>query len=333
MSREKTMADFKGATRTEGPSLIERAAEIYDFKTALRHGPAAAVAAPVVVPVAAAVTAPVAEAKPMAAAAVAPAAVAAPAPIAPVARTAPNPDAEYHALDRAALREEGFVDPTGAPTSLSEEFRIVKRQLLGGVFAPDAAPRDRLVLVNSAHPGDGKTWLTINLALSLSAEQDSEVLLIDGDFGNPALARRLGLPDGPGFMDALADPSVDVADLIVRTDVPNLSILRAGRQLHNDTEILASDRTRAVLDSLVAGHPRRIVLFDSPPALAASAASELARHVGMVLLVVRADRTSDVALRDAVQLLSACPNIRAVLNGVKFSSSGRLFGAYYGKRS
>jgi Mrp family chromosome partitioning ATPase len=119
----------------------------------------------------------------------------------------------------------------------------------------------------------------------------------------------------------------------MRTDIPSLSVLPAGRQVNNDTEVLASDRTRAVFDRLVEGRPRRIILLDSPPALAASAASELARHVGLVLMVVRADRTSDVALRDAVHLLAACPNIRAVLNGVKFSSSGRLFGAYYGKRN
>lgn len=241
--------------------------------------------------------------------------------------------APQHSLDRETLRAEGFVDPAAPPTSLSEELRIVKRQLLARAFAPDASARDRLILVNSAHPGDGKTWLTINLALSLSAERDIDVLLVDGDFGKPALSRQLGLPAGPGFMDALADPDIDIADLVIPTDMPHLSVLRAGRQLNDDTEVLASDRTQALLDSLVAGHPRRIVLFDSPPALAASAASELARHVGMVLLVVRADRTSDVALRDAVQLLSACPNIQAVLNGVKFSSSGRLFGAYYGKRS
>lgn len=289
-------------------SLIERAAEIYDFGAALRYGPAAALSQPVVEKSADEVAADV---------------------CAPPAHDREH--AEQHALDMDALRREGFLNPTGAPTSLSEEFRIIKRQLLSGLFEPDAKARDRLVLINSAHPGDGKTWLTINLALSLSAERDLEVLLIDGDFGNPSLSRRLGLPEGPGFMDALADPSVDVANLIVRTDIPSLSVLRAGRQLHNDTEILASGRTRAVLDSLVKGHPRRIVLFDSPPALAASAASELARHVGMVMLVVRADRTSDVALRDAVQLLSACENIQAVLNGVKFSSSGRLFGAYYGK--
>jgi len=295
-------------------SLIERAASIYDFGAALRDGSAVPVPVPPAVPT----------------------------PEegmdAPQAGTGTLPPmwearGDFHALDREGLIREGFVDPAGPPTGLSEELRIMKRQLLARAFAPDATPRDRLVLINSAHPGDGKTWLTINLALSLSAERDIDILLVDSDFGKPSLCRQLGLPDGSGFMDALVDPTLDVARLAIRTDLPNLSVLRAGRHLNDDTEVLASDRTRAVLDSLVAGNPRRIVLFDSPPALAASAASELARYVGLILLVVRADKTSDVALRDAAHLLSACPNIHAVLNGVKFSSSGRLFGAYYGKRS
>ena len=290
-------------------SLIERAAELYDFGTALRQLPVVEPEAPA--PNAVHTTLSALEQV--------------------VARPAPQPGM-VHMLNRETLRRDGFIDPDSPPTSLSEEFRIVKRQLLAQANAPGATARDRLVLVNSAHPGDGKTWISINLALSLSAERESEILLVDGDFGKPSVAAQMGLPDGPGFMDALADPTIDVADLILRTDMPSLSVLRAGRQINNDTEMLASDRTRAALDSLVEGHPRRIVLFDSPPALAASAASELARHVGMVLLVVRADRTSDVALRDAAHLLSACANIQAVLNGVKFSSSGRLFGAYYKKR-
>lgn len=286
-------------------SLIERAADIYDFGTALRHGPAAAAAQPL----------PVLEEH---------------APSLPPVREMRG---ACHSLDWEQLAADGLLDPEGPPTGLSEEFRIIKRQLLAQAFAHGGSLRDRLVLISSAHPGDGKTWTATNLALSLSVESDIDVLLIDGDFGKPSLCNRLGLPDGPGFMDALVDPSLDVADLVVRTDLPSLAVLRAGRQLHNDTEVLASERTSALLDSLVRGHPRRIVLFDSPPALAASAASELARHVGMVMLVVRADRTSDAALRDAVQLLSACPNIQAVLNGVKFSSSGRKFGAYYKKRA
>lgn len=292
-------------------SLIERAADVYDFDTARRHGPAVAIANPV-------------------------ASTPAPALVERV-ETVPAPARAFagarHDLDRARLAEDGFLNPQGPPTGLSEEFRIIKRQLLAQAFAPDASPIDRLILVNSAHPGDGKSWTAINLALSLSAESDIEVLLIDADFGKPSICAQLGLPNGPGFMDALVDPAQDLDSLTLRTDIPTLHILPGGRQVHNDTEVLASERTRALLTSLVAANPRRIVLFDSPPALAASAASELARHVGTVLLVVRADRTSDVALRDAVQLLSACPNIQAVLNGVKFSSSGRLFGSYYKKRA
>lgn len=282
------------------PSLIERAAEIYDFGAALR-GTRSPVDAPAGPPE--------------------------PAPVIAVA-----PDAPIHPIAWDALREEALLDPSGSATSLAEEFRIIKRKLLTQAFDDRGDARHRMILVSSAHPGDGKSWVATNLALSLSAERDLEVMLIDADFGKPSLCRRLGLPAGPGIMDALTDATMDINGLALRTELPSLSVIPAGRQVHDDTEILASERTREVLDRLVQGHPRRIVLFDSPPALAASAASELARHVGMVLMVVRADRTSDAALRDAVHLLSACPDVKAVLNGVKFSSSGRLFGAYYGKR-
>lgn len=255
------------------------------------------------------------------------------APAGPAADQAVGWSGPLHPINHLALREHGFIDRDSPATGLSEEFRIIKRQILTQLFDGPGGAHAPLVLVNSAHPGDGKTWTTINLALSLSAESDLDVLLIDADFGKPDICARLGLPAGPGLMDALTDPSIDVGRLVMRTDVPSLSVLPAGQQVNNDTEVLASDRTRAVLDQLIEGHPRRLVLLDSPPALAASAASELARHVALVLLVVRADRTSDAALRDAVHLLAACPNIQAVLNGVKFSSSGRLFGAYYGKRN
>ncbi len=85
-----------------------------------------------------------------------------------------------------------------------------------------------------------------------------------------------------------------------------------------------------MLDRLTRGAPNRMVVFDSPPALAASPAAELARHVGQALLVCRADRTGRSALEDAVQLLGACPDIKLLLNAAHFSPSGRKFGTYYG---
>jgi hypothetical protein len=85
-----------------------------------------------------------------------------------------------------------------------------------------------------------------------------------------------------------------------------------------------------VLDRLTEGAPHRMVIFDSPPALAASPAAELAKYVGQALVVARADRTGQSALEDAIALLSGCPNIQLLLNAVQFSPSGRRFGSYYG---
>jgi protein-tyrosine kinase len=310
---------MSGAEKPGKPklTLIERAAQVYDFNAAMR------LPDPVVVP----------EEPPVAAARQAsPDPAPAQSPVASSVAAASLATPLMKVIDRASLQERGYIDIKAPATALSEEFRIIKRQLLTELFEVQDG-RNPLVLINSAHPGDGKTWMAINLALSLSAETDLEVLLIDGDFANPDCCLQLGLPTAPGLMDALLDPSLDVEQMIIPTDIANLSVLPAGRQVNNDTEVLAADRTRDIFAQLVAARPRRIILMDSPPALAASAASELARHAGLVLLVVRADRTSEVALRDAVHLLKACPTIRSVLNGVKFSSSGRLFGAYYGKRS
>lgn len=303
------------------PSLIERAANVYDFASALRAPPSAPAVAVEPTPV----PTPEVDADPLPAVEVAPV-------VAPDRDPRGNTGAASRlVVDRSALSAAGYLDPAAPPTATSEEFRIVKRRILAHALGDGAQPRDRLVLINSPHAGDGKTWVALNLALSLAAEKDLDVLLVDADFGKPGVCQTLGISPVPGLMDALVDHRIDAADLIVPTDLPSLSILPAGRSVHNDTELLASTRTQTVLNALVASHPRRIVLLDSPPALAASAASELARHVGEVLMVIRADRTTEAALRDAVQLLSACPRMEAILNGVKFSSSGRRFGAYYGK--
>lgn len=236
-------------------------------------------------------------------------------------------------VDRHLLRDAGFIIPGAPPSALSEEFRLVKRQLLlaalGGHNAP-AVANGRLILVCSAQPNEGKTFCSVNLALSMASETDIEVLLVDADVAKPEVLSTLGLPGGMGLMDALADPSLDAEQLIIRTDIPNLSVLPAGRQTNNDTELLASDRTRSLIESLVARNPRRIILFDSAPALAASPASVLALHAGQVLLVVRADQTTESELRDALALVDSCPRIQLMLNAVTFSGSNRKFGSYYG---
>jgi exopolysaccharide/PEP-CTERM locus tyrosine autokinase len=231
------------------------------------------------------------------------------------------------AVDREDLRDAGLIVPEDPVTGLLEEFRIVKRELLADARANDTGLARR-ILVCSPHPGEGKTYCATNLAIALAAERDIEVLLVDADVVKPSVTARLGIEAEQGLMDALADPAIRPESLVIRTDIDGLYVLPAGSASSRDAELLASARTAQLLDRLTAGAPNRILIFDTPPALAASPAAELAQHVGQALLVVRADETSRAALEDAQQLLSACGDIKLLLNAARYSPSGRRFGTY-----
>ena len=323
---EQTKIPVPGTPATR--SLIERAAGTFDLRAF--QTPAAPKVAPEPAPVAAAPTVPVAAAATPASAPASPT-LAPPAFGGIPARQAFR--GTFHTIDRRHLREQCLIEPEGGVTGLLEEFRIVKRQLLltaAESRAGRGAPHGERILICSAHPGEGKTFCAVNLALSMAAEKDTEVLLVDADFAKPSVLSALGLPGGPGLMDALADPSVAVEDCIIGTDIAGLFVLPAGNSTGSDTEHLAAAHTQQVLDRLTFQAPNRIVIFDSPPVLAASPASELAMHVGQALMVVRADQTGEAALRDAVSILSGCEDIKLLLNCTRFSPTGRRFGTYYG---
>ena len=260
----------------------------------------------------------------------------APAPRRPAAARAPKPvtfSGIQHPVSRNHLRDQGLIIPEGTNTALLEEFRIIKRQLLlnsSQLGQQGMGLEAQRILICSPHPGEGKSFTAVNLALAIAAEKETEVLLVDADFAKPSVLSMLGLPGGPGLMDALSNPEIDVAQCVIGTDISGLWVLPAGGTTTSDSEYLASSRTREVLDRLVKGAPNRLVIFDSPPALAASPAAELAKYVGQAVVVARCDRTGQGSLEDAVRLLSACPNIQLLLNAVHFSPSGRRFGSYYG---
>lgn len=240
---------------------------------------------------------------------------------------------EKHAVNRQHLRDQGLIVPESTVTGLLEELRIIKRQLLlnaSQLGQQGMGPAAQRILICSPHPGEGKSYTSVNLALAIAAEKESEVLLVDADFAKPSVLAMLGLPGGPGLMDALANPDVDVAECVIGTDISGLWVLPAGNATTSDSEFLSSSRMAAVLERLTQGAPHRIIIFDSPPVLAASPAAELAKYVGQAVIVVRADKTGQGSLEDAVSLLSGCPNIQLLLNAVHFSPSGRRFGSYYG---
>ncbi len=323
----------------KGGSLLERAAEVYDFHGTLSGRPATVPGADAEVPAPAPEATPSSEAETLDLGADQIIHSPAEPETAPQAQPAPQARKPRHAgkpkrflIDRERLREGGFIVPEAPTGALAEEFRIIKRQLLQQSRAGSDIAEDKrqVILVASAQPADGKSFCALNLALSIAAERDVEVLLVDGDFAKPALPAALGLEAGPGFIDAIADASIDPNDLVVPTDIEGLSLLPAGKQANNVTELIASARTREVLRALTEGHQDRILIFDSTPALVASPASVLASHAGQVMMVVRADCTTEADLRESLSLLSSCASISLVLNGTRLMVSGPRFGVYYG---
>jgi protein-tyrosine kinase len=307
--------------RADPASLIERAAEVYDFGAALRGR--GGIAQPVDEP-----PQPAIAPEEAAAYAIQPA---------PEALVAPAFSESVHIgavapVDRNLLRENGFIIPDSPIDTLAEEFRLVKRQLLlrSGAQPSERTPKDRMILVCSAQPNEGKTFCAVNLALSLASERDSEVLLVDADVAKPQVLATLGLPGSAGLIDAIADATLDVERLIIQTDIPKLSVLPAGTATNDDTELLSSARAAELIAGLAGANERRIVIIDSAPALAASPAAVLAHRVGRILMVVRADRTKESDLQEAIALLDGCNDISLLLNGASFFGTNKTYGSYYG---
>jgi receptor protein-tyrosine kinase len=235
----------------------------------------------------------------------------------------------HFAIDRTRLRTLGLITPDDERTPLAESFRRIKRQILANVASPKRdAPPANFVLVTSALAGEGKTFCATNLAISMALERDRTVLLVDADVANPSVPHALGLNAAGGLMDVLLDRHVDLGDVLWQTDVGGLTVLPAGTTHQHATELLASDAMRALLRDMAERHPDRMVVFDSPPLLAASEAGALASQVGQIVVVVEAGRTSEAALKHALGRIDASKVTGLLLNKVEATPLEYSYHAY-----
>ena len=312
-------------------SIIERAASRIDLQ---RNAPAVAKTpetatvdvveadAPVVAPTVPAHAAPAAEA----AAAQASAAAAE----APPAQKFSTRRVE---LDLNRMRDLGMVTAAGGRTRLLEDFRVIKRPLLQRAFAERAegAKPGNLIMVTSSLPGEGKTYCAINLAMSIAMELDHTVLLVDADVARPSVLRSLGLPAHRGLMDILLDDKIDMADVMLRTNVDTLSILPAGTSTPRATELLASSSMSSLVDEIAHRYPDRIVIFDSPPLLLTSESRVLASHMGQIVMVVEAQTTTQHAVKEALHQLEGYQNVNLIYNKTReFPGIEETYDYHYG---
>lgn len=239
----------------------------------------------------------------------------------------------YVELSLDVLRKHNIQTNIEIENSLTaEEFRIIKRSLLLNAFAKgDAAIKNgNIVLVTSTQPNEGKTFCAVSLALSMAAERDLTVLLVDADVAKPDVLNTLGIKGGKGLIDVIENKDMDLSECLLRTNIPNLTILPAGKKHKLTTELLASERMGDIIAEIARRYHDRIIIIDSPPILASSSASVLALHVGQVLFVIEADRTREEELNDAFKMIEKCKNISLILNKARFTAGKKRFGSYYG---
>ncbi len=238
-----------------------------------------------------------------------------------------HPDISLTSLDQHFL-----LAPEGGRSRTAEEFRIIKRPLLVNAFekTPDGVKYPNLIMVTSSVQGEGKTFTSLNLAISITMEMDSTVLLIDADVARPGLSWRLDVRDRPGLIDRLVDETIDLAQVLLKTDIPKLTVLPAGITHKRSTELLASGSMRRLLSEVASRYPDRIVLFDSPPVLETTEASVLASLMGQVVIVVEQDSTTQGIVKETLAHFETTDNVFLVLNKCKAGLFSNQYGYGYG---
>jgi protein-tyrosine kinase len=231
-------------------------------------------------------------------------------------------------IDSISLERAGMMDWSRTRTRISEEFRLVQRQIIRSAFGPGSELGfSNLLLVTSARPGEGKSFMASNLAGSIARQGDHDVLLVDADSKRDSICYSLGLAQARGLLDLAADATLDPSLLIVRTPIERLSILPVGRERDRSAELFSTKEMTRLIQSLGRRFADRLLILDTPPCLSTSDPAILAQVVGQILFVVEANRTQREEIEASLDLIQSCPTITMVLNKQQVSSR-YTFGAH-----
>lgn len=221
---------------------------------------------------------------------------------APSSRPRPGPiPLRQPLVDPSTISNDKLVVLKTPASPEAEEFRKLKEALLKAVKTQEAF--DNVILVTSPGQGEGKSLITVNLALSLAQEFDHTVLLVDADLRMPTCHRYLDIPSGLGLVDCLVD-GVDLEKVLVKTGYGKLVLLPAGKPVKNPMEYFSSNTMRQLIEELKNRYPDRIILIDTPPVLMFAETRTLAGLADNVILVVREGDTSLEDIQESMNLLN-----------------------------
>jgi exopolysaccharide/PEP-CTERM locus tyrosine autokinase len=226
-------------------------------------------------------------------------------------------------LEFDALIKANIVTPNAPRSHVADQFRVIKRPLISNAAGkgPMNLVHANLIMVTSAVAGEGKSFTSVNLAMSIAAELDHTVMLVDADVARPSLPKMLGVPDGPGLLDLL-EGSADMASVLLKTNINKLTLLRSGKPHARATEMLASEAMRHLLEEMANRYSDRIIIFDSPPLLLTTESRALAMNMGQNVVVVQAEKTLHSDLQHALATIEACPVKLMLLNQARAETQG-----------
>jgi capsular exopolysaccharide synthesis family protein len=241
-------------------------------------------------------------------------------------------------FDIDAMAARGFLSPKEGRSQLAREMRRIKRPLLLNIRKAEAiasrpaslgTPKDlsspNFIMVTSALPGEGKTYTSTNLAISIAAEIDRSALLVDADVAKRDLSRQFDLSGYAGLTEALADPTVHPDAFTLGTSVERLELLPSGSVRDNIDELFSSVTMHRRMRSLSRLDSNRVVVFDGPPLLVTTEAKVLAQYMYQIVLVVESGKSPQDAVLHALKLLEDHPNVSVLLN-----KTSRPIGSDYG---
>lgn len=228
-------------------------------------------------------------------------------------------------IDLQKLDSLGFITPKTANLHLFEQYRHIKMQVLADDVKRKNVSNKNIIVITSAVPGEGKTYSSINLALSIAYEYNHRVLFIDGDVHKKTSSRILEISNRPGLLDYLTGEKIKLTDLLLSTNIEKFTILPNGRFHERATELYNSKRMQLLMQELSERYGDRLIIIDTPPLLQDTSAAAIARIAGNIILVVEAEKTPRHYVEESLRRIN-----RDKLLGILLNKSNQRYDREYG---
>jgi len=209
-------------------------------------------------------------------------------------------------------------------TPVFESFRRLRTKILH----PDQGEPPRRILITSAVPGEGKSFVCANLAIALAQGMEQHALIVDADLRRPAQSKIFGVSNAKGLRNYLVD-NIPLHTLLIKTGMPKLSLLPSGPPPRNPSELLGGAQMASLLRELSERYPDRFIIIDSPPEQAVSETAVLATLVDAIVLVVKWGTSKKSQVVQIVEQLGRDKIIGIVFNAYQLNELRQMYEKYY----